>query len=435
MSRKMLVPLCALPLLLSACAEPVPPGSYRGGIAGSTALIAIHADAAGGVGPQRIRAWVSNGAPAGVAEWFDGEIMQLPAQLTSASGRATLTMQATEDGLEGTITLPDGVQRNYFVDVGAHGGGLYEVTVDAGGRWSGHSLSGWQLEARQEGVYVRGTLTGPGGESVPYALVDMSRAFEWDVQGGAPDTYTLFVCNRGFSQFGRGGGSAAQSGNPGANVIALDLWNSEEVTPGTYWGKVDGSVHQLMVVLDRPDEAQPRRVRVYLAGVPQPEGDTEWFMGEEIEGRFDLQSASGDAAIEGEVTEESVSGMVALPNGEVRRFFAIAAGDGAGIYDVTVTQEGGQLRLSGVSDNGNSFEFMENPESGAITGTVTLADGGRIDTTRADLTRIWRLPVKGSAVNQYVAFASPRAHDVLGRSGNVRGGGRGNDIIGLDKCD
>ncbi len=125
---------------------------------------------------------------------------------------------------------------------------------------------------------------------------------------------------------------------------------------------------------------------------------------------------------------DGVSGMLTLPNQPARRYFAGPAGEGAGIYDVTVADdrthtgtsiEGGKLRLT--------------YQDGMVMGQVTDPRGASVDLLGADLTHAYKFGVEGSMPGTYVAFAAPRGRYLIGRNGNVRGGSPGVNIIGLDK--
>jgi hypothetical protein len=236
------------------------------------------------------------------------------------------------------------------------------------------------------------------------------------------------VSRYGLTQVGRGG--AVQTGQPDANVISLDLGASTTTTPGVYYGKVGGGTDQLVMVMGEPDASGSKRVRVYLSdGEPEPEGDIQWFTGQITGNSFNLTSASKDATITGDVTVDGVAGQVTLPGGTPRPFFAVPAGDGAGIYDVTVTGAG---RYDGTSEQGGKLTLQQN--GNAVTGTIRTPDGRDIGLSAYDLTRVFAYPVKGSPPDKYVAFASPGGRYLIGRSGDVRGGTFGNNIIGLDKA-
>jgi hypothetical protein len=183
------------------------------------------------------------------------------------------------------------------------------------------------------------------------------------------------------------------------------------------------------MALDPPAADGSRRVRVYLSD-GEPNGDIEWFPGSVIGGRLDLTSASNKARLAGEVTDEAARGTVTLADGSSHPFFAVPAGDGAGIYDVEVTSDG---RYVGTSADGGKFELRKDGE--AVNGSITTADGPEVGLAAYDLTKVFEdYRVEGSVPDKYVAFASPGGRYLIGPSGNVRGGTAGNNIIGLDKA-
>jgi hypothetical protein len=124
-----------------------------------------------------------------------------------------------------------------------------------------------------------------------------------------------------------------------------------------------------------------------------------------------------------------VKGTVTLPGQPARPFFAVPAGDGAGIYEVTVTPD---KKYTGTSEDGTRLELTQNGD--VVQGTFVLKDGRRISLLAYDLTRVYDYGVEGSKPDTFLAFASPGGRYLIGRSGDVRGGTAGLNIIGLDKA-
>ena len=77
-----------------------------------------------------------------------------------------------------------------------------------------------------------------------------------------------------------------------------------------------------------------RKVQAYVCD-GEPQGDAEWFTGQIAGNTLGLTSASGNARLQAELTEKEVTGTVTLTNGTLHRFSALAARDGAGLYEVT----------------------------------------------------------------------------------------------------
>ena len=410
--------------------QTAPAGVYFGAVGMTTDRVAVAVEAADREGRQRVRAFVVDGEPNGDAEWFDGVASGTDVRVTSASGKARIAATVEAAEVHGTVTLADGKERPFHTIPATHGAGIYDVDVTADGRYSGTSTDGSRLEGRQVGTFVEGTLTTPSGERLTYRVADLSRAYDYPVKGGAADKYTLIVSRYGLAQLGRGGGGAVKTGSAGPNLIALDLGASTITSPGLYYGKVAMGTDQFAMQVDQPSGGS-RRVRLYLSdGEPEPEGDIEWFVGTVgSNNRLDLTSASKNARLQGEIAGDSVKGTVTLPNQPARPFFAVPAGDGAGIYEVTVS---GDKKYTGTAEDGTKLELSQNGD--LVQGTFILPDGRRIGLLAYDLTLVYRYSVAGSQPGSFLAFASPGGRYLIGRSGDVRGGTAGNNIIGLDKA-
>ena len=401
-------------------------GVYFGTVSMTTDRLAFSFEAVGD--GARMQAFVADGEPGGDAEWFEGRAADNRFSLTSASGRARMEGTVDSTHVHGSVTLADGRTRDFHTIPATSGAGIYDVTVTADGHFTGTSTTGNRLDARQQGDYVQGTITTTSGEKVEYRNVDVTRVFRYEVSGGQPDRYTMIVSRHGLAQIGRGG-AELKRGSPSANVIALDLAQSAQPTPGIYYGKVARTTDQLAMALDAPAPDGSRRVRVYLSD-GEPNGDIEWFPGSVTGGRLDLTSASQKAKLTGEITDTAARGTVTLASGASHPFFAVPAGDGAGIYDVEVTPDG---RYVGTSDRGGRFELRKDGD--AVNGTISTAEGRQVTLSAYDLTKVLGdYRVEGSVPDKYVAFASPGGRYLIGRSGNVRGGTAGNNIIGLDKA-
>ena len=400
-------------------------GVFIGGVAMTNSLVGIHFEGHDRPSPG-MRVFVSDGAPGGVAEWFEGRADGSRFRFTSASGRATLEGEITPTETDGTVTLPDGSRRVFFTRPAGHGAGIFEVTVDGAGMWTGRSLDGSTLEADQKEATVDGFVRSPSGELYRFSHNDMTRRLGLSRPGGQADSYTLIVTRQGTEMVGRGG--AVRQGRPSENVVALDLAASEPPTPGIYYGRVALTTDKLAFDVNPLPDGR-RQVRAYTSDAePEPEGDIEWFSSPVTGDAFTITSASGNARIEGTIAADGVSGMLTLPDQPARRYFAAPAGEGAGIYDVTVAAD---RTHTGTSEEGGKLELSY--RDGMVIGTVTAADGASVDLLGADLLHAFRTGVEGSKPDTYVAFAAPRGRYLIGRSGNVRGGSTGVNIIGLDK--
>jgi hypothetical protein len=429
--RRLTVLLGAVALVATACGgggdgsgggTPMRSSVYFGAVAMTTDRLAIAVDG------ERVTAFVTDGEPGGDAEWFEGPTAGAGRfDLRSASGNARLEGEVSPAETTGHVTLADGVRRVFHTVPATHGAGIYDVTVSADGHYTGTSTDGSRLDARQAGDYVQGSLTLAGGERHMFRVADLSRVFDHPTRGGQPGRYRLVVARYGLVLMGRGGERLTE-GAPDANVIALDLAASAIPTEGIYYGRLDRTIHQLAMSADPVDVTGARRLRVYLSD-GLPDGDIEWFTGPVAGGRIDLTSASGRARLAGTFTDDEARGTVTLAGGRQVAFFAVPAGDGAGIYDIEVSAD---KRYTGSSEKGEQLDLRQVGHT--ITGSITAPDGRRVDVLSYDLTHVFEYSREGSQPDRYVAFASPGGRYFIGRSGNVRGGSSGNNIIGLDKA-
>ncbi len=411
--------------------EPTGDGAMRSGVYFGTVSMTTDRVAFSFEGDHtgaRVQAFVADGEPGGDAEWFEGRAAGNQFTLTSASGKARLQGTVDLAHVMGTVTLRDGKPRNFHTIPATAGAGIYDVTVSAEGRFTGTSTTGNQLDARQSGEYVQGTITTGSGERIEYRNVDLTRVFRYEVPGGQAGRYTMIVSRHGLAQVGRGGADL-KKGAPDVNVVALDLAESSRPTPGIYYGKLSRTTDQLAMSLDTPGADDARRVRVYLSD-GEPNGDIEWFPGSVSGGRLDLTSASKNARLTGAIDDTAARGTVTLADGSSHPFFAVPAGDGAGIYDVEVMGDG---RYVGTSETGGRFVLRKDGD--AVNGTITTGDGREVGLAAYDLTRVFDdYGVEGSVPDKYLAFASPGGRYLIGRNGDVRGGTAGTNIIGLDKA-
>ncbi len=434
--RRLTVLVVGLALLAAGCGDDDDDGDEGTGAGGTTPMrssvyfgaVAMTTDrlALAFEGDQ-VTAFVTDGEPGGDAEWFEGAYADGRFDLRSAGGKARLEGSVTPAETTGHVTLADGQRRVFHTIPATHGAGIYDVTVSADGHYTGKSTDGSTYDARQAGDYVQGSITLAGGEKHMFKVADLSRVFSYATAGGRPGRYRLVVARYGLVQMGRGG-ERLTSGTPDNNLIALDLAASGIPTEGIYYGRLNQTIHQLAMSVD-PAGTGERRLRIYLSD-GLPDGDIEWFVGPvPAGGRLDLTSASGRARLSGTLTDDEARGTVTLRNGRQVPFFAVPAGDGAGIYDIEVTAD---KRYTGTSEKGEKLDLKQDGHT--ITGSITAADGRKVDVLSYDLTHVFEYSREGSQPDRYVAFASPGGRYFIGRSGNVRGGTAGNNIIGLDKA-
>jgi hypothetical protein len=410
--------------------EVVATREFWGSIAGSPALANLREETLSD-DSKRIDVLVTDGFPNGLAESFSGTVTGTAFELTSVSGNATIEGVLNEtNAVEGQLSLPDGSERNFALKTARLGSGRYDIEIDGAGRWTGSSPQGHALEAQAQDDLVTGTVTASDGETFPFQLHDMSRVLAFGSSGGQAGRYTAFVSPRAFSIFGRTNG--ATDGSFGAGFVNLDLPITPEVLPGVYFGRLRFQSDVLLIDINEPTVAAgPRTVRAYVSdGEPEPDGEVEWFSGEFSGDSFSLTAASGNAQITGTVTTAGVSGTVTYAGGEPLALFAGPAGQGAGVYDVTVDASS---RITGTSEEGGSLDFTRT--GFVIDGAITTPAGTELEVRIYDLVRALRYPdaeLIGTVPDTYVAFVAPRARYIVGRSGDVRGGSAGTNIIQID---
>ena len=179
-------------------------GVFVGGVALTGNLVAIHydhtdPDASG------MTIFVTDGLPDGNAEWFEGTATEETFSFTSTSGNATIEGTIEEFETDGTITLADGLVRNYFTRPAGDGAGIFEVTVDGAGNWTGASLDGSTLSAQQDGMYVTGAVESSEGMRYEFRHNDLTRRLGYSVVGGGADTSLTVITRQATEIQGRGG--------------------------------------------------------------------------------------------------------------------------------------------------------------------------------------------------------------------------------------
>ena len=220
-----------------------------------------------------------------------------------------------------------------------------------------------------------------------------------------------------------------------------------------YFGWLLGSEEVAGVAIEvDPASNGMNKVRAYVCdGRGEPEGKAVWFGG-----AADLASTTKpgvnavlksagkkeDLVLEF-VNEGRAQGSFTDEDGKRTQFVAYPAIDGAGIYEVTLDKD---LHYTGTSTDGNELD-AQSDEKGTTEGTIKTADGDDVDFTVRSLALATPAQLKSRGLasdygkytklnqipGEYVAVIAPGGSHWLGRSGNVRGGSAGVNIIGLDK--
>jgi hypothetical protein len=405
-------------------------GFFFGRIAFENEVIAVD------IRGTRVRVFVTDAEPGGTAEWFDGRRHGERMSLRSASGKSRLTarLESSHGDWLGRIRLPSGRTRNFAVTLAEFGAGIYRMTVSSDGRYRGRSIDGKRFQAQQGPEFLSGKIIERSGGSRSFRIMDLSQAYGYTRKSGAPGVYTAIVSRRGTLVYGRSGPSGLRRGRAGRNFLAFDVSPSARPTPGFYFGKVAFSRAVIGVQVDPPDAAGQRRVRIYSSdSEPEPRGVIAWFSTTTASSTVSLDGIRpGQGHIDATITPDLVSGTIRFEDGVPRRFFALPAGDGAGIYDVGISRSG---TLTGTSPEAGRFTLRS--DGLFLAGTLTTTDGRRFKIHTGDLVRNLRYGIRANPPGSYRAILAPRGRFIFGRSSrcsDVRGGTCSTNIIGGDKA-
>jgi hypothetical protein len=148
---------------------------------------------------------------------------------------------------------------------------------------------------------------------------------------------------------------------------------------GTFVGEASDEDAFVAIVATSPEEeGQERDVRAYLC---DGEGVTEWFTGRAEGNELNLTS-EGDALLEGNLSTEASTGTITLEEDRTLTYTAELARGVAGLYNVTISEEG---RVRGTSETGGLVEGqlggeaeMRGEEARLIIGTFTSAEGQEV---------------------------------------------------------
>jgi hypothetical protein len=202
-------------------------------------------------------------------------------------------------------------------------------------------------------------------------------------------------------------GCSGDDGSDGNRPAKAANGKDNKPIDGSFVGKVSGTKAFIAVVAAPAQGDQDERdVQIYVFDGRRL---SEWFSGTIRENSFAAESADGDAEAEGDLSEDSVTGTVELPDGKSVKYVARRPGGATGFYDLTLSANG---RLSGASAAGLGVKG-EITLGRRGTGMLRLADGGRV---RFDVTRsaaVDGVPLRGGQVRLIVLTG-----------GEVRGVGR-----------
>lgn len=435
-------------------------GAYVGSLANGAAMLGF--DFTRCKAGDRVRVFLTDGTAGGRAEFFEGAVTDGHFALTSTSGQAQIDGIVSNADVLGSVTFGDEAPISYLAVPALNGGGLYEVTINENGEWTGTGPGGATLEARQDAKLVNGVITDSEGQDHWYTLRDLSRIFSEPDVGGAPDTYLMIVLPHVDAQVGHGGAENLKAGvAANDNFVRLDL-PSTSITPGTFVGRFQDLPDLIGFEFDEPDAGGNTHLRAFVCdGQPAPNGRAEWFSGdfagEFPDASFTLDSISGQAQITNlqlkipqpsQPTEKSagtmlriafcdapqvycssctccrdscsasrgIAGTLELADGNTHAFYAVPAGEGAGIYEVKLEPE----RMSGTSIKGGTLDLAIDA-SGHVTGTLVAPDGTSFPYEGTDFAQAFSDPQKlASAPGTFLVIASPRGGLLAGSPGSAQ---------------
>jgi hypothetical protein len=194
---------------------------------------------------------------------------------------------------------------------------------------------------------------------------------------------------------------------------------------GVFVGGVAFTTNLVAIHFDRKDEDAPG-MRVFVTD-GLPDGNAEWFEGKASGDTFSFGSTSGKATIEGTIEEFETDGTITLADGQKRNFFTRPAGDGAGVFEVTIGQDGA---WKGTSLDGSKLNAHQTGQF--VEGDVVSTRGERYPFRHNDLTRRLGYAREGGAAGTYLTVVTRQATEIQGRGGDIRGGKPGADVISLD---
>jgi hypothetical protein len=165
-----------------------------------------------------------------------------------------------------------------------------------------------------------------------------------------------------------GGGSPQQEAQKAAPLVT-----------GSFVGEAPDAEAFVAIVATSPEEeGQERDVRAYLS---DGERLTEWFTGTAEGNELDLTS-EGDARLQGNLSTEASTGTITLEDDRTLTYTADLARGVAGLYNVTISEEG---RVRGASETGGLLEGQlggeeetRDEEVRPISGTYTSAKARRL---------------------------------------------------------
>jgi hypothetical protein len=152
-----------------------------------------------------------------------------------------------------------------------------------------------------------------------------------------------------------------------------------------------------------------------------PQSDAEWFTGNIAGEVFNLTSASGDARLQGQLTETAVTGTATLADGRTVNLRAVPVSAGAGLFEIFYLPND---LLIGISASGATLHghIVNETEQGAVTirtsqGTITVLGGPPIA-----FTGLQGVFVNDTETDQVTTIVLPNATQTKGRGAEIKAG-------------
>jgi hypothetical protein len=187
---------------------------------------------------------------------------------------------------------------------------------------------------------------------------------------------------------------------------------AEKPVDGSFVGEVSGTKAFIAVVAEPAEGKQDRRaVQVYVSDGRR---FSEWLSGSILANTFVARSDAG-AEAKGKLSGNSVTGTLALPDGNTSHYVAGRPAGAAGLYDVTVSRAG---KLRGVSAAGLAVKGQIGVQ-GPGTGFLKLADGERL---KFDITR--------KLAGDLIRLRTGQVRLIVLPGGQLRGAGEGRPTAG-----
>ena len=266
-------------------------------------------------------------------------------------------------------------------------------------------------------------------------------------------SWLLVACGGGGNN---GGGNSGQQQQTTAERTSTGQTTTDEVASDVYVGRLITAYRgayrkgnepaMIGLHVAKPTQNGTREFMAFVCdGIGPPAGKVGWFEGS-MSGNTATATSIGDQqTLEFSIGDEKANGGYTDAEGIWHGFEAPLAFAGAGIYEVSISRSGSQgLDYTGESTNGATFQARDDNEDKVVQGVIVAGNkqsglhvkslaqfeesrlyGQGLPTTYTDYEYSSNVP------GNYVALLSPGGYYWLGRSGDIREGRSGNQLIAL----